>query len=811
MQPKTYESFRDELVDLLQSATDLEGLNAETRDLLARVGRKTRENQFEIVLAGEFQGGKSTTFNALCDGRELSPTGSGIKTSGCILAAQNISDPSEPETARVYWKSSPELTAGFSDLLLPNLQSLAPERFDRITASEMGRILNLDDPADRRLLRAAADEEWEVWAKDRAGYDPEQKGHLDVLRAASIIARYHGDPGLNRLRGQEGFTPAHAGRMTAFPEDWEERWADQNPGRFRLEELLFIFIRDIRLRIHSRNLGRLGCVLIDCPGLFASRWDTETARRAMFNADAILYLFDGSKTLKLSDLNALQFIRNNGMRHKLLFGCNMRAHSLADSRRILSVSMTALRHHGFDIGDDGVVLYHALMALRSVQGRKLADAVPGMPGPHDAESLRKAIQRRLSILEIEEPEPDQAGLFFDFARRISGLDRLTGMMETHVLKKKARSILIDNGARVAAGCLLEAEGSLKSREENLLKKEKEFRDQAASAEMELRKFRIACISLLAHLDENGPDYALSEDIWNRLEGAQTDLTDKTCERIYDEVANKFSFSLLAKDKFKDKISGIIKSEIDNRFSEIIHAWVLEIKDGKNTVYNREVVERVRAVSKELKRIWEGSALVEMDLVTGIAVAEFSGDMELDSSAIFRELESDQAFENVRYNAILAAGGMTGIFTATSGVLVAVYILITRLFWLRIATVVAFVVNIILVFLTRGLIQKSLRQEIRRKLDPAFILLFSEIREDVKKEFQKFSKDIRDFYKKGFQAAINKPQNVFEQRKKTAEADFQKNREERAHAAAETRRIREEKIHPLRQALESFGEKVERNL
>ena len=91
---KWYEIRRNELLELIEKTSSLQIQEKYAKEL-AEVKKKCLENQFEIVLIGEFQGGKSTTFNALCDGRDLSPRGlggGGIKTSAAIISAQNISD-----------------------------------------------------------------------------------------------------------------------------------------------------------------------------------------------------------------------------------------------------------------------------------------------------------------------------------------------------------------------------------------------------------------------------------------------------------------------------------------------------------------------------------------------------------------------------------------------------------------------------------------------------------------------------------------------------------------------------------------------
>ena len=72
------------------------------------IGKVTKINT-NIVLIGDFQFGKSTTFNAICDGRELSPHGVGLKTSGCPITACNLEDNEEKEYAELFWRSPKEL------------------------------------------------------------------------------------------------------------------------------------------------------------------------------------------------------------------------------------------------------------------------------------------------------------------------------------------------------------------------------------------------------------------------------------------------------------------------------------------------------------------------------------------------------------------------------------------------------------------------------------------------------------------------------------------------------------------------------
>ena len=229
--PQEYENLKDELTGLFTDAVNIKSLKPKTISMLEQRLRKIQEDEFEIVLVGEFQGGKSTTFDALCDGRELSPTGSGIKTSGCIVTAQNMADADEPEKAFVQWRNSNELVDGFN-LLLPQLASIDGKRFGGISSLELGTKIDLEKQSDRELILEAVSREWKLWEKAKERYDPEQKGKLDVVRIASIVAHYYDHQHLKELRTQHEFKPEDVGRLVVFPQDWEERWKKRDPAKF---------------------------------------------------------------------------------------------------------------------------------------------------------------------------------------------------------------------------------------------------------------------------------------------------------------------------------------------------------------------------------------------------------------------------------------------------------------------------------------------------------------------------------------------------------------------------------------------------
>ncbi|MFP4390816.1 MAG: hypothetical protein ACLFPR_17965, partial [Desulfococcaceae bacterium] len=544
-----------------------------------------------------------------------------------------------------------------------------------------------------------------------------------------------------------------------------------------------------------------------------------------------------------------RFIRNNGMAHKLLFGFNMRGHSLEAGRRIREAGLTALENAGYAVEDSEAVLFHALLALRSVQAERFlagdldpaslelpvelpgeqseeqSGESPGEPSPESAgdglhapasdsaavaEALRRSLARQAAILEMEPPsvlDADAAAAL----RTASGIDALTGAAEGRVVARKARTVLLDNGARAALTRLAEAEGALTAREAAVLRKGKAVRDQIADVEAELRKFRMDAGGIINRLDDSGADFALAEEGWSRIDAEREGLIRRTLARVHKEVLGRPGLALLARKKFEARIAAIVKEEVDAVFTDALTAWAAEVREGRNAVYQEQIGRRVRSVSRDLARLWERSGLSAHGLLAGASAPNFSGELLLDAEAVSRELDTAGALEDVRYTALVAAGGISGIMTATSGVLAGVYMLLTRLLWVKIATAVAFLINLALMALTKGMMERHIRAEIENQLRPALERLFLDIRADVAEELRTFSARIRELYIDLFLTAMERPGRLFEVRRRRAEADLERSRAERAEVAETVRDLRQNCLRPLQVRFSAFRCAVEERL
>lgn len=850
-----YQQNREKLLPLLERGAEILDPKKEAHpqeeafpswkqaaDRLRDTRRKLLEDQFSIVLLAEMKGGKSTTFNAVaCDGRELSPVGTYIRTSGCAVRAQNLADANEPERAEVDWRTPEELIAGFDDLLLPHLRELAPGRFSEQREQPPQVLLHLDTPTDRDLLRQAAERERDLWQQDKTHYDPENRGYIDVFRFALLVATFYGQEDLEKLRTRPPYNPKDGSGLInpeavsgfiQYPEDWEERWADGNPANFRWDEITFAFVSSVNLFLHAPKLEKIGAALIDCPGLFASRFDTMVADAALARADAILYLLPGDKAIALSSLNVLREIQRRGMEHKLFFAWNMRT-SEKNAEKLLSNLKATLKNNGFKAPAGDYFLVHAGLALRTEQAERIIN------DSFDSHT-RKEIARRKDISESEVAEAIwgeidlwQRGLCpaskplsernqqtVESTRAMSRLGELVGKSEDFVVRNKASFILVENGVEVITRLLKEVEGGLRQRESQALQKEDEHKAQFQKAAKELQDFEDRCDTLLRDFDDVASDALLAEEFVERLDQQfQKKMAGEMTDRIFSEV---IGWNLLWKGLFPsnrkeigNRISAIsttvMGKEIDGRF----RGWVQEVEAGTSEVYRKKIARRVDEVRRDVEREWGKVAALELAILDGIPVPDLSSNIQQavqQTPTVFDTAQlPDPAINHLLRGGALA---MTAVGAAV-GAAIAFHVaasvgwLTTIIYGPSTAGPVGWALSGLAVALLGGFWFSGGKDAARKKLA-------SKIEEDLKTQWPKVSKELQEpvrsfgsgirlWYREAFRKeVVGKPRRVFEERKVDAERLFRCSQKDRYKYAADAKAMREQQIEPLRRDLETFA-------
>ncbi|MDO4571491.1 MAG: hypothetical protein Q4D38_13990 [Planctomycetia bacterium] len=488
MTPSVYTKKRDELLKILRSVADSPELDTEIKDVFERSIRKLQTESFEIVLVGNILAGKSSTFNAICDGRNISPMRSGINTYACKISAQNIVDPNEEEHAVIRWKTDDELILTMLGILQ---RQMTDDEFQRISVRDNdGHFVNisLSNPLDVRRINECLAKEWEVYKRYPANYDPDMTGKLVLLYESSLLMHFYDDPLIVDLR-KDAFatTFEELFNYMKFPVDWARRWTQNSPQAFQSKEIIFTFISDVHCYIHSPTLQRLGCIITETPELFDKPWDAEVAHEVMLNADAILYLLPGMNSIGMRELDALKYIQRTDQFHKVFFAINARNSYEFLKNQIRHADASVINHClGQDtITPEDISIFNSFLAYNAKRHPYLNDE-------HDLKEWRKEIKRNLAIfLDLDWDVADYAAQLEEYIAnpeailKASKYDELLDVIEMMVVQKKACSLLYANGVLPINTALEELEGKLQKRE-----------DDAAHVREGLAKFRAPIVQFI---------------------------------------------------------------------------------------------------------------------------------------------------------------------------------------------------------------------------------------------------------------------------------------------------------------------------
>lgn len=801
--PEQYQHHKDRLVELLENACKLPGLLDQSAGQIENARRKLQEDQFEIVLVGEFQGGKSTTFNNLCDGREISPRGKGgggIKTSGCIVRARNLSDPREEEHALVRWRTSAELLMGFDEVLK------VKHRADRLDAGQgideeaPEDPLSLFDPGTkegRSAIRAAAEAEIKIWESNRAYYDPDDLGLIDLIRFALIVAEFYEHPDIKAARKRDSFPLAEIHRLVTFPEDWQVRWENRQASAFKPEELLFAFVAQVDCYLRSPNLGRLGCAITDCPGLFASSWDTKVARDALARADAVLYLIEGDKQLSQSHLKAIRSLDlGKGM---IFVGGNCKTQSWQNAERILAANKSLLQNQGLDIQPQNIRLYHPLLALHATQLERGVENLEAFTLEElrrdfnleqpDPAPIKTRLEKRIAKLR-DNLNPDDNGDGPSYEK--SGMPELLSAVESFVIERKAGAILLGNGDRVRIA-LSETEAALQSREDNALKTLQERQDEYQKAEIALEEFESTTKDILNDIG-NDAHTLVAKTFMDRLSLEKDAFIERLTTILSAQVKK---VEILEWTNPKRQVNILIKiteRKLKDWLQEQLDLWLTDVREGKNPVYRSTMTQPIKAFHNQLRHHWKQVKEKKIPALGGIDFPK-QEDFEFQTKV---ELPPDFAkaiggILNEVGNAHLIAGVIAG-----SAMLIVLGVIFTSLTW----PILLPLLPLLAIFFPK--FKDDLVQGGKDKLKGKFREKFHQLEERIESELQKALKDLVKDRKDGLRRNfIEHPSQVYKKLKNDAEAQFQLAEADRIKAAQQAKQTRELHVAPLRERCEHY--------
>lgn len=854
-----YEKRRDQLLPLLQRGAEFLTAQPDAQPSWIKAANEMRAtadrllaNCFNIVLLADMQGGKSTVFNTIaCEGRELSPVGCGIRTSGCLVRAQNLPDPNADERAEVTWRTSPEIVASFDSVLLPHFQTLAPERFKAPTEKGAEAILasgcladklNLEAPIDLDLLRQAAERERDRWREDKRSYaGADEQGRLDVVRIALLIAAFYRHEEIVKLRQRNNFKPEEVSRLIRYPERWEERWDSGNgdPHAFRWNEITFVFVREVNFHLHAPKLKKIGAALVDCPGLFASRFDTQVADNALAGADAILFLVPGEKQASLSQLEVLQNIRNRGREEVLFFAWNMRTQRVS-AERMLADLKAKLASHGFKVPANNYFILHAKLALRAEQAARLLDGgldlhtreaiastdmEGGAPEEVDQKIWDDVILLQCNSFPRRELLREQTEATLKTIHAKSGLFSFVAQCQDYVVRNQARFVLVENGAKRVMRDLERVEKDLQQREVQVIRESEGYQAQVGAAEKELKNFEDRCDSVLRTFESDAPNKALAEEFVLQLDAdLRQEIGNQITERIFAKV---IGWELLWKGLFRKKeieseinaIScQILARAIDDRFS----AWLATIQNGTSPAYRREIAARVDKVRRGIEEEWRKVGTLNVELLQGMPLTSLSSDIREAVQQAPGLFEANQAANPAIVH--LQKGGalvLAAIASAVGAAVAAKVALATTWFTTLVSgpsmagpvawTLGALAVAILGAFWFLGG-KDAAKAKLASKIAETLKCQWPGICDELKQAATGIGFGICKWYAEAFRnEVVSAPRRVLAERKREAERLFRASQVERERLAVAAKDMREKSIIPLKKDLEKFTTECEKDL
>ena len=623
-----YIAYRDRLVtfldEFLSKGIDVNGEHS--RDLSA-IRKRLHEDQFEVALIGEFQGGKSTTFNLLCDGREISPrglNGGGIKTSAAVISAQNI-DGDETrdglnEWAEVCWLSKEEMKRRIMDVLAPYAEEKKRSIMDvllphaEVNADKQEIVSEEPDFSPEEMKELLEN----VWSKNPQGDE------LELLRIATLQFRLLYNSNLERLTSRKIVAVNEFQSLVRFPQNWEARWAGKLDADFSEEECLFSIVDRVNVHIHSEFLARIGCKITDCPGLFVSRWDTERAEDVMRHSNAIWYLLNGNKQIGDSDKRALQRIKDFKWMDKCFFSINRRK-SKASSEAILKEDAAMLE--ALDFHPEHIFMYDAFLAFRTAQitlaykgmserdleclaeesrGKNiLSDVLNDLKTNPDKceQALKKMIRKHLLTQdedgladELEEVE----AISSEFRERLlceSGINDILPAIEKLIITQRARSILITNGTQRCVDVLKHLQANFKQKEKAATETLEQARKEAESARARLACFCKEFERNFEFLSQKELDHALVRDFYDSHEDCivyQIDITAREiCKKTWKERHLFDDVNRVAAKRIQDEFLQIIRMNVE------IYAQALQT----NRLFKTTILNPFTKAKDEMSKKW----------------------------------------------------------------------------------------------------------------------------------------------------------------------------------------------------------------
>ena len=568
---------------------------------LSKTANDCINGRFKLLIMGDFQSGKSTTVDALCDGRYVCAIGEGLATSAVLICVTYADE----EYTKIHWRTKKQLTTIFDKIK----QWLPDYDF---------KTFDLDKPKARKKLAAAINT-----LRTSEECPNVSDGDTKFLMLCDFILKYYGTDELSKKMVAIEASNETA-EITRFPPKDETLWKKQGTTGFTIDEALFVFIEKVDCFVNSETLRKLNCIIIDSPGLFNSSYDTMVTEQAMVDANVIMYVLPYYKGMDENACKSLYAIKRNypDVHRKLFIVNNMKP----GNQKVFKSNCEKIKEM-FGKEKD-VYRYDARLAYL-LQIKKLFDS--GRATGKDYRHLLTVTVERYDDNEVrnftEFPEAwaVQIGKYGDAlggnyvdieaGLKISGFIAIVDALQNFINSNEAYLVIISNGLAHMTQEILEIKGSLYHSYIEPYILDQEIVENLWNNR--INKARVFQDFILKSLNEaiydGGEDSLFSRLVQEEYENMFTEdyYADLSCEVagvIYDNKKKLLSIkSLFKKDEYKNKLTEVLTPLITEKVNDLVERKIRYsnslIESGQDRIVRNTFVSAMDTVEEKLMQRW----------------------------------------------------------------------------------------------------------------------------------------------------------------------------------------------------------------
>lgn len=552
---------------------------------------RCENDKYTILLMGEYQSGKTTTLNALCEGMQLGAIGKGAKTSAVPLTVSY----SEKKDISIQWKTKND----FYDIF-HHLKGYCPDiDFDNLDIDDSVIRLNLLNKIDVLRMRIN---------------NVDVKDHQFIILSC-IILRYWKSSELKEImRRKIMFDEIEA--LGKFPKKMMERWTNKGISDFSALESAFVFIKQIDCHIDSTILKTLNCIITDCPGLFANEYDTQVTENAMKDADAILYILPREKQSGNQIDESLEKLRNNysDYVHRKLVVANNLISNHPNTSTIYEANQSNIKRA---LGSDfNVIPYDARAAYldkikMAYDNKRLDDfSIKNfiISNPSKRFDFRIGKTEETVFDSFDDTWKNCVREYSYEQLKNNGLDQLLDFLVAFIERNKAVSIIIDKGIRQLNDELKTIQNNLKiHRIEPYRNNRDEMEEQWEKRMNSIKQFGNEASDIVHHClfdSQSGILDKLSVAVYSKLfpTSVYDTMADKICDKIYSEAATLKKLES-DKDKFSKYTEKIVSECITKVLQDRVSYWNNLMSSNQDVDFNNIFVSAVDLIELKVTNKW----------------------------------------------------------------------------------------------------------------------------------------------------------------------------------------------------------------